>query len=87
VFVAAKVVPAFPRPGADRPPRSDRRPPLALPALYVAEAAVFATLALLTGAFWLPAILGLAVVDGTLALTAADCPVPPPPRCCSRPGS
>jgi MFS family permease len=42
----------------------------ALPALYVAEAAVFAALALLTDAFWLPAVLALALVDGAIALVA-----------------
>jgi predicted MFS family arabinose efflux permease len=39
-----------------------------LPALYLAEAGIFAALALLTSAPWLPLILLLAAVDGTLAL-------------------
>jgi predicted MFS family arabinose efflux permease len=39
-----------------------------LPALYLAEAAIFALLALLTSAPWLPLVLILAAVDGTLAL-------------------
>jgi predicted MFS family arabinose efflux permease len=39
-----------------------------LPALYLAEAGIFAVLALLTSAPWLPLILALAAIDGTLAL-------------------
>jgi predicted MFS family arabinose efflux permease len=39
-----------------------------LPALYLAEAAIFASLALLTSAPWLPLVLLLAAVDGVLAL-------------------
>lgn len=39
-----------------------------LPALYLAEAGIFAALALLTSAPWLPLVLLLAAVDGTLAL-------------------
>src|SRR5512132_3131347 len=39
-----------------------------LPALYAAEAAIFAVLALLTSAPWLPLVLLLAAVDGILAL-------------------
>jgi predicted MFS family arabinose efflux permease len=39
-----------------------------LPALYAAEAAIFAVLALLTPAPWLPLVLLLAAVDGILAL-------------------
>ena len=39
-----------------------------LPALYLAEAGIFAALALLASAPWLPLILALAAVDGTLAL-------------------
>jgi predicted MFS family arabinose efflux permease len=39
-----------------------------LPALYLAEACIFAALALLTSAPWLPLVLLLAAVDGTLAL-------------------
>jgi predicted MFS family arabinose efflux permease len=40
----------------------------ALPALYLVEAAIFAALALLASAPWLPLVLVLAAVDGTLAL-------------------
>jgi predicted MFS family arabinose efflux permease len=39
-----------------------------LPALYLAEAGIFAALALLSSAPWLPLILALATVDGILAL-------------------
>jgi predicted MFS family arabinose efflux permease len=39
-----------------------------LPALYLAEAAIFVALALLASAPWLPLVLLLAVVDGVLAL-------------------
>jgi predicted MFS family arabinose efflux permease len=39
-----------------------------LPALYLAEAGIFAALALLTSVPWLPLILALAAVDGILAL-------------------
>ena len=39
-----------------------------LPALYLAEAGIFAALALLASAPWLPLILALAAVDGILAL-------------------
>ncbi len=41
----------------------------ALPSLYAVEAAAFVALAALTGAFSLPAILALALLDGTLAVT------------------
>jgi predicted MFS family arabinose efflux permease len=40
----------------------------ALPALYLAEAAIFAALALLSSMPWLPLVLVLAALDGTLAL-------------------
>jgi predicted MFS family arabinose efflux permease len=40
----------------------------ALPALYLAEAAIFAALALLSSVPWLPLVLVLAALDGTLAL-------------------
>lgn len=40
----------------------------ALPALYLAEAAIFAALALVSSAPWLPLVLLLAALDGTLAL-------------------
>jgi predicted MFS family arabinose efflux permease len=39
-----------------------------LPGLYLAEAAIFAALALLTSAPWLPLVLLLAAVDGIIAL-------------------
>jgi predicted MFS family arabinose efflux permease len=39
-----------------------------LPALYLAEAAIFAVLALVADAPWLPLVLVLAALDGTLAL-------------------
>ena len=39
-----------------------------LPALYLVEAAIFATLALLTSSPWLPLVLALAAADGVLAL-------------------
>jgi MFS family permease len=68
VLLAAKVVPAFVAPALtarlDRTAIRD-----SLPALYLAEALIFAILALVAGAFWLPAVIGLAMVDGTLALT------------------
>src|SRR5512132_2600060 len=40
----------------------------ALPALYLVEAAIFAALALLSSAPWLPLVLLLEALDGTLAL-------------------
>ena len=40
----------------------------ALPALYVVEGAIFAVLALLSSAPWLPLVLALAMLDGILAL-------------------
>jgi predicted MFS family arabinose efflux permease len=40
----------------------------ALPALYLVEAAIFAALALVSSAPWLPIVLALAALDGTLAL-------------------
>jgi MFS family permease len=42
----------------------------AMPALYLLEAAVFAALAVLAGAFSLPAVLALALLDGALAIVA-----------------
>src|SRR6266550_3407030 len=39
-----------------------------LPSLYLAEAAIFAALALLTSSPWLPLVLALATADGILAL-------------------
>jgi predicted MFS family arabinose efflux permease len=40
----------------------------ALPALYLVEAAIFAALALVASSAWLPLVLVLAALDGTLAL-------------------
>lgn len=69
LFLAAKVVPAFLAPALTA--RLDQgEPKRALVGLYAAEAAIFALLAYVATRFWLPAILALAVVDGTLALTA-----------------
>jgi Transmembrane secretion effector len=42
----------------------------ALPALYLAEAALFAGLATMTSRFWLPAVLALALLDGAVAIVA-----------------
>jgi hypothetical protein len=41
-----------------------------LPTFYVLEAGLFACIAVLAQHIWLPAILGLAVLDGVLAITA-----------------
>src|SRR5205085_6797902 len=41
----------------------------ALPALYVVEAVAFVALAFLSDSFFLPVVLAIALVDGTLALT------------------
>src|SRR5207244_2592889 len=69
LFLAARLVPAFLAPAMTA--RVDRvEPNRVLPALYLLEAAVFGVLAALTTAFWLPAILLLGAVDGTIALTA-----------------
>jgi predicted MFS family arabinose efflux permease len=40
----------------------------ALPALYLCEAALFAGLAVLSGRFWLPAVIVLALADGAIAI-------------------
>jgi MFS family permease len=51
--------------------RLERPPPrFVLPAIYAAEAAAFGALALLAGHFSLPAVVAVATIDGTLALTA-----------------
>jgi MFS family permease len=42
-----------------------------LPAIYLAEALIFAVIALLSHHFWLPAILGLAALDGMFAIAAS----------------
>ena len=69
LFLLTKSIPAFVSPALTA--ALDRRPVgRAVPLVYLIEAAVFGALAVLAGAFWLPAILALAFVDGTLALTA-----------------
>lgn len=69
LFLAAKFVPALVAPALTA--ALDGRPVgRVLPALYLVEAFVFAALALLATSFWLPAILVLAFVDGSIALTA-----------------
>jgi MFS family permease len=69
LFLAARFVPALLAPALTA--GLDRRPTRAvLPCLYVIEAAAFAALALLSGSFWLPAVLALAFADGLVALTA-----------------
>lgn len=72
LFLAAKFVPAFLAPALTA--ALDGRPVgRVLPPLYIVEALAFAGLALLAttggGAAWLAALLALAIVDGTLALT------------------
>jgi MFS family permease len=68
VFLAGKFLPALAAPALTA--ALDRRPVgRVLPLLYLAEAAAFAGLALLAGAFLLVPVLLLAFVDGTLALT------------------
>jgi MFS family permease len=62
-FVPALLTPAF-------VVRLERTPPrFALAAIYCTEAAAFAVLALLVDHFWLAAVITVATVDGTLALT------------------
>jgi MFS family permease len=69
LFVAGKFVPAFVAPAMTA--GLDHRPVArVLPALYVLEAGAFAGLATIADAFWLPAVVALAFVDGLLALTA-----------------
>src|SRR4051794_12537339 len=68
VLVAAKVLPAFVAPLLTA--RLDRtRVARSLPSLYGLQGLVYVGLVLLAGAFSLPAVLALALVDGTLALT------------------
>jgi MFS family permease len=68
LFLASRFLPALVAPALTA--ALDGRPVgRVLPALYVVEAAAFAALALLVDAFWLPLVLVLAFVDGTLALT------------------
>ncbi len=68
LFLFAKFMPAFVAPAltAHLDRRSLRK---TLGALYIAEGAVFIALALSAGSFWMPAVLALALADGTLALT------------------
>jgi len=69
LFVAGRFVPAFLAPLLTA--RVDRAPPQAvLGALYAIEALAFAGLAWLATDFALGAVLALALVDGTLAITA-----------------
>ena len=69
LFVAGKFIPAFVAPILTA--ALDHRPVgRVLPLLYIVEAGAFAALALVAGAFSLPAVLALAFVDGLLALTA-----------------
>lgn len=70
LFVAARFIPAFVAPALTA--RIDRAAPRRiLPLLYAVEALAFAGLALLASdAFLLAGVLALALVDGTIALTA-----------------
>lgn len=68
LFLFARFVPAFLSPALTA--HLDRRSlSRVLGGLYVAEGAAFIALAAVAGSFWLPAVLALALVDGTLALT------------------
>jgi MFS family permease len=69
LFLAARFVPAFVAPWLTA--RIDRRPVnRSLPVVYALEALVFAALAVIAAeGAWLPAVLVLAAIDGTLALT------------------
>ncbi len=69
LFACSRLVPAFAAPWVTA--RVDRwRVNRSLPMLYLIEAAAFAGLALIAAhGFWLPGVLALAVVDGTIALT------------------
>jgi MFS family permease len=69
LFVAGRFIPAFLAPLLTA--RVDRAPPQSvLGALYAVETLVFAALAWLATSFTLWAVLVLALVDGTLAITA-----------------
>lgn len=67
LFLGTRFLPALLAPilvtRVEKPP-----PRIALPVIYCGEAAAFAGLALLVDNFWLPAVIALAAVDGTLAL-------------------
>jgi MFS family permease len=69
LFLCSRFLPAFVGPAlvARLQHLAPRR---SLPALYVAEAAVFGVLAALAGSFTLPAFLALTAVDGVLAIAA-----------------
>src|SRR5215211_5490880 len=69
LFIAAQFLPAFLAPflTASTDQHSLRK---VLPAIYLTEALVFGTLALLAGSFSLAPVLGLALLDGILMLTA-----------------
>lgn len=69
LFLCARFLPAFLSPWLTA--RLDRRAVnRSLPLLYALEALAFGGLAVLAAeGFWLPAVLALALVDGTLALT------------------
>ena len=69
LFIAAQFLPAFLAPAltARMDQLAMRR---ALPTIYLGEAAVFGALALLAESFSLAAVLGLALLDGMLMLTA-----------------
>src|SRR4051794_31127675 len=68
LFLAWDLVPAFVAPGLTA--RLDQLAVRwALPCLYVVEAVAFVALAFLSDSFFLPVILAIALVDGTLALT------------------
>jgi hypothetical protein len=67
LFLATTFLPALATPAVTA--RLDRLAVRrALPALYLAEAALFGALVVLSGRFWLPAIIALALADGVVAL-------------------
>ncbi|HEV3000376.1 MAG TPA: MFS transporter [Solirubrobacteraceae bacterium] len=69
LFVAAKFLPALAVPVVAA--RLDNRPVArVLSRAYLAETAIFAALALTADAFWLPLVLLLALLDGTVAASA-----------------
>jgi MFS family permease len=69
LFVAAKFLPALAVPAVAA--RLDGRPVgRVLARAYVVETVIFAALALTAGAFWLPLVILLALLDGTVAASA-----------------
>jgi hypothetical protein len=67
LFLATTFAPALIAPALTA--RLDRVPVRrALPALYLTEALLFAALVVASGAFWLPAVLVLALLDGAIAI-------------------